>query len=433
MTPMTIAIIGLVGLIVLLVIGVPVGTTMCMVGFFGMGTILNFPAAMSKVGSVAFETINSYNFAVMPLFMLMANLISSTGIGDALYDFFNKTIGRFRGGLAMATVGACAVFAAISSSTMATAVTIGLIALPQMKQLGYDDRLSTGSIAAGGTLGVLIPPSGILITYGIISQTSISKLLMAGLVPGLILAALFCVSIIITTKRRPESGPRGEKYSGKEVWKSFLSCGEIIVLILLVIGGMFAGWFTPTEASAVGAGGALLITLVRKKLTWKTFQKALIGTLNNTGSVYIIIIAALIMNYLLTVSGVPMALSSLISRMNVSYKVVTLVILVIYLFLGCFMDALAMILLTMPIFLPVMTALGADLVWFGIVVTIAMQMASVTPPVGMNVYVTAALDKSIPMENVFKGIVPFLICMIILGALMILFPGIVTWLPNMLG
>lgn len=431
MTPMTVCLIAFGVLVVLLALGVNVGTVMGLIAFGGLAVILSPDAAIIKMGTTPFGTMNDYNFAVMPLFVLMANIICTTGVGKKLYHLFHVSIGRFRGGLAMSTILACAVFAAISSTTVATAVTIGLIALPEMKKAGYKDSLSSGSIAAGGTLGIMIPPSSIMINYSIMAGLSVTKMFISGIIPGLILAVSMCVAIQIVCRIHPEAGPPAPKYSAREVWKALLDCVEIIILIALVLVGMFVGWFTPTEASAVGAAGALIITLIRRSLTWENFLQAIKGTLKNTGMIYFIMIAAFILNYFVAISTLPTKLASVITELNMGWRMVTLVIIVIYLFLGCFLDSLAMVLLTIPIFLPVMTALGADPFWFGIIVVMAQQMGCITPPVGMNVYVTAGLDKSIPMATIFKGILPFLFAMLFTVVLLILFPQLATFLPNL--
>lgn len=432
MTPLIIGIICFLILIVLLALGVNVGTTMALVAFGGMASILTLDASMVKMATVPFSVMNDYNFAVMPMFVLMANIIASTGVGKSLYDLFYVTIGRFRGGLAMSTILACAVFAAISSTTVATAVTIGLIALPEMKKMKYSDALSTGSIAAGGTLGVLIPPSSVMINYAIMAQIGVTELFVAGIIPGIILAVFMCIAIQFTCIKDKNAGPAGPKFSAKEAWTAFMRCGEIIILIIVVLVGMFIGFFTPTEASAVGAAGAIIITLVRRRLTWTNFLEAIKGTLKNTGMIYFILIGAFIMNSFVAMTTIPTALSNLIVGLNMDYRIVTIFVIAIYLILGCFLDSLAMVLLTVPIFLPVMLSLGADPIWFGIIVVLAMQMGCITPPVGMNVYVTAGLDKSIPMATVFKGIVPFLIAMIASIVILILFPNLATFLPSLL-
>lgn len=431
MSPLAIGLIFMGIMLVLIFLGVSVGNSMAMAAFVGFAVLSSPNAAITKVGSTAFDTLNNYNYAVIPLFVLMANIISTTGVGKALYDFFQKCIGRFRGGLAMATILACAIFSAISSTTVATAVTIGLIALPEMKRAGYGNSLSTGTIASGGTLGVLIPPSSVMITYAIIAQASMTKLFVAGVIPGILLALLMCMAVYITCVINPQAGPKGEKCSIKEIAKSLLQCVEVIILIALVLGGMFAGWFTPTEAGAIGAGGAILVTLIRRKLTFKRFIEAVRGTLENTGMVYLILIGAFILNYFVAAAGISSALASLISGLNIGYKMATIVIMLIFLVLGCFLDSLAMVLLTMPIFYPVVTSLGADPLWFGVIVTIAMQLGCLTPPVGMNVFVVAGLDKTIRMEEVFKGVLPFILAIVGVIALLLIWPELATWLPSL--
>lgn len=419
-------------MILLLLLKVPVGTSMSIMAFIGFALIVSFPAALSKAGTTPYDTMSSYSFAVIPLFVLMANLISTTGVGSALFEFFHRSIGKVRGGLAMATILACAIFAAISSTTVATAVTIGLIALPEMKKAGYSSSLATGSIVSGGTLGVLIPPSSVFITYAIIAQVSMTKLFIAGIIPGIILALLMCIIVYVICLINPKAGPKSAKYSFKDIMKSLMQCIEVIILIGLVLGGLFAGWFTPTEAGAVGAGGALILTLIRKKLTWKNFLEAVKGTLENTGMVYLILIGAFMLNYVVAASGISQTIASFIMGLNMSYKLVTIVILVIYLILGCFIDALAMMLFTMPIFFPIITALGADPIWFGVIVTLSMQLGTITPPVGMNVFVIAGLDKSIGIEKVYKGSLPFVIAIIVIVLLLILWPQLATWLPSLI-
>ena len=429
MSALAIGLIFLGVMLILIFLGMSVGTSMGIAAVIGFACIVSTNAAIAKAGSSPFDTINSYSYAVIPLFVLMANIIATTGVGKDLYDFFHKCVGRFRGGLAMATVLACAVFSAISSTTVATAVTIGLIAFPEMRRAGYDDSLSSGTIASGGTLGVLIPPSSVMITYAIIAQASMTKLFIAGVVPGIILAVLMCIAIYVTCLINPKAGPKSEKYSFMDIIKSLLKCLEVIILIALVLGGLFAGWFTPTEAGAIGAAGAIIITLIRKKLTWKNFIDAVKGTLENTGMVYMILIGAFLLNYMVASAGITNALANLVSGANMGYKGVTIIIILIMLVLGCFLDSLAMVLLTMPIFFPVVTALGADPLWFGIIVTLAMQLGCITPPVGMNLFVTAGLDKSLGINKVIKGAIPFIASILVIMILLLVWPELATWLP----
>lgn len=432
MTSVTIGILIVLGMLILMFIGVPIGSCMALAASAGMFFMLAPDAMILKMGSSPFETMTSYTYAVMPLFMLMAMLISTTGIGDDLYEFFYRTVGRFRGGLAMASVLACGIFAAISSSTMATALTIGMIALPQMKRLNYGDSLATGSVAAGGTLGILIPPSGIFIIYGIMTQQSISKLFIAGIIPGLILVALFCTGITLTCRLNPTMGPAGPKFSGKEIWDAAKRCIDIILLLIIVMGGMFAGFFTPSEAAAVGAFGAFLITLARKKLTKKNFIEAIHGTLKASGIVYMILIGAFALNYFMALTNIPTALANAIMEMNLSATLVVVAIIIVYLILGCFLDSLAMILLTMPVFFPLILAMDIDPIWFGVIVTLSVGMGCLTPPVGMNVYVVKGIAKEVPINKIFGGVLPFMAGQVILVVLLFIFPQLATWLPSLI-
>ena len=288
-----------------------------------------------------------------------------------------------------------------------------------------------GSIASGGTLGVLIPPSSVFIIYSIIAQISMTRLFLAGIIPGIILALLMCATVTLTCIIHPNAGPRSRRHTMKEIVTSLLKCLEVILLITLVLGGLFAGWFTPTEAGGVGAAGAIVITLIRKKLTWKKFMEAIKGTLENTGMVYFIMFGAFLLNYLVATAGISTALANFISGIHVGYKLVTVVMLFIYLLLGCFLDAMAMVLLTMPIFYPVIISIGGDPFWFGVIVTISMQLGCITPPVGMNAFVVAGLDSRLGLEKVFKGCIPFMFPIIIIALLLILFPELATWLPGL--
>ena len=431
MSPISIAIIAFVALVVVLFIGIPVSSAMGIVGVAGIILLLTPQAALTKMGVVPYETLSAYNYAVLPMFIMMAQVIAYTGVGEALYTAFYRLIGRFRGGLAMATVVACGIFSAISASVIATAMTIGMIAVPEVLKRGYGPKLATGSIAAGGTLGVMIPPSGILIFYGIMTSQNITELFMAGVIPGIITVVMFCLVTMIICKRNPEEGPPAPKFTSKEIFQGLLGCIDILILIVLVLGGMFVGWFTPSEAGAIGAAGALLLTLLRRKLNWKNFVQALRGTLENTGMLYFILIRGQIMNYFMSLSGLPSALVNLVEGMHLSATAVVACIIVVYLFLGCFMDGLPMILLTIPVIYPLIQSVDIDPIWFGIIATFCLQMAVLTPPVGINVYVVKGLDDRIPIWTVFKGAFPFLCAQIVTVVLLMVFPQLVTWLPNL--
>jgi tripartite ATP-independent transporter DctM subunit len=333
----------------------------------------------------------------------------------------------------MATIAACAVFSAVSASSIATAVTLGLVALPEMRKFGYDDSLATGSVAAGGSMGVLIPPSGILIMYGIISQESIAKLFMAGIVPGILEAIFYICTVFLLCRLNPGLGPRGEKTSFREKIESLTGIIEVVLLILFVLGGLFAGWFTPTEAGGVGAFGAIITSLIRKRLTVRKFRQAILQTVLTTGMVYFIIISAFLLNLFMAVSTIPAELAEFSAGLPLSQNGIMLVILLIYLFLGCFLDAMAMVLLTIPIFLPVAKALGFDPIWFGIILVRVMEIAVITPPVGMNIFAISGVARDVPIFAIYKGIVPFLAADIINILLLLFLPQIVLFLPGLMG
>ena len=432
MTPILAGIIGFIVLFLLLAIGLPIGFGMALVGFGGFWYLVSQSAAFSKLIVTPFDTVCSYDLAVLPLFLLMAHVTFTSGLSKDLYNLAAKWLGRQRGGLAMATVGACAGFAAVSASSVATAATMGLVALPEMKKHKYDISLATGAIAAGGTIGILIPPSSILIIYGIITETSIGRLFSGGIVPGILQALFYMITIYLLCRLKPDYGPRGANFKLREKIAAFGSCGEIIALIILVLGGLIIGWFTPTEAGAVGAFGAIVFSMIRRKLDWPKFKQALIETMKTTGMIYCIMIGAFIFNYFIAVTTIPNALADTVSGLTVSPMIIMLLTIVVYLFLGCIMDAGAMILLTIPVFFPLVISLDFDPIWFGIIVTRVVEIGMITPPIGMNVYVIAGVAGDVPISKIFKGIFPFLIADAIHVALLLLIPGIVLFLPSIM-
>jgi tripartite ATP-independent transporter DctM subunit len=309
---------------------------------------------------------------------------------------------------------------------------MGLVALPEMKKHKYDVSLATGAIAAGGTIGILIPPSSILIIYGIITETSIGRLFSGGIVPGVLQAIFYMITIYLLCRLKPDYGPRGASFNLREKIAAFASCGEIIALILLVLGGLIIGWFTPTEAGAVGAFGAIIFSMIRRKLDWQKFKQALIETMKTTGMIYCIMIGAFIFNYFIAVTTIPNALADTVSGLSVPPLLIMLLTIVVYLFLGCIMDAGAMILLTIPVFFPLVISLDFNPVWFGIIVTRVVEIGMITPPIGMNVYVIAGVAGDVPISKIFKGIFPFLIADVVHVALLLLIPGIVLFLPSVM-
>jgi len=431
MEPISAGILGIILLFVLLAIGLPIGVSMALIGTAGIWLLISGSAAVAKLAIVPFSLASKYDFIVLPLFLLMAEIIFVTDMGKDLYTLAAKWLGRFRGGLAMATIAGCAGFSTISASSLATVATMGAVAKPEMDKYSYHPRLSTGCIAAGSNLGTLIPPSGILIIYGILTETSIGKLFIAGIIPGILLALFYIVTIYIICLLNPNLGPRAEKSTVKEKILAFKHCGEILVLIVIVIGGLVLGWFTPTEAGAVGAAGAIFISMIRRRLTWERFKSAIFKTMRTTGLIYGILIGAFILNSFLAVSNIPNALASFASGLTLPPIGIMAIIMLIYLVLGCFLDAAAMQVLTIPIFFPIAIHLGFDAIWFGIIVARAVEIAMITPPMGMNVFVMAGIARDVPMYTIFRGIIPFLIADLIHVALLILFPALALFLPSL--
>ncbi len=432
MNPIGAGILGVVVLLALLACGLPVGFGMILVGFAGFAYLVSPGAALTKMASSAYISISDYNFTVLSLFILMAEVAFVAGLSKDLYNLAAKWLGHLPGGIAIATIGACAVFAAVSSSSVATAVTMGLVALPEMKKYNYDPRLATGTVAAGGTLGILIPPSGVLIIYGIITEQSIGRLFIAGIVPGIILAIMFMIMIYIRGQLNPNLCPRGPKSAWKEKFTAFGSCGEIILLIMVVLGGLIIGWFTPTEAGAVGAFGAILFSLVRRRLSWHGFKEALLVTARTSGLIYTILVGAFIFNYFLTVSTIPAQLANIVGGFALPPLAVMGVIILVYMVLGCFVDAAAMVLLTVPVFFPLALRLGFDPIWFGIIIVVVVEMAMITPPVGVNVYAISGIAKDVPMADIFKGIFPFFYVLVVFIIILLFVPQLATFLPNIM-
>ncbi|MFC1532433.1 TRAP transporter large permease [Thermodesulfobacteriota bacterium] len=432
MSGVAIGLIAFVILFILLAFGYEIGFSMFLIGFGGAAMIVGVPAAGIKLANIAFDTVSTYLLATLPLFMLMANVCFASGIGSDLYNVARKWLGHYPGGIAIASVGACAGFAAVSASSIATAVTMGLVALPEMKKLNYDPALATGSVAAGGSMGALIPPSGMLIVYGILTETSIGQLFMAGIIPGFLEALFYMIVIFGLCIWKPSLGPRGPKFSIKEKILSIGTCGETIALIFLVLGGLIIGWFTPTEAGAIGAFGAIVFASIRRRLPWAKFKEALFETMKSTGFIFCILMGAHVLNYFLALTMIPYKLGEFVSSLPISPILIMACICLVYLVLGCVMDAAAMITLSLPIFVPLIESIGYDKVFFGIIVVRAMEMALITPPIGVNVYVISGIAPDVPMETIFKGIFPFLAADIVHVIMLLLFPAIALWLPSLL-
>lgn len=432
MNPVLVGFIGTAFLFLLFLLRMPVGYAMGFVGFLGYCLLTSIDGGLSLIGGAPFLIVNSYILSVVPLFLLMGELVFFAGLSRELYDFGQKWLGNLPGGLAMATIAACAGFAAISGSSTATAVTLGTVALPEMKRFKYDDALRSGTVAAGGTLGILIPPSIIMVIYGIMAEVSIAKLFFAGFLPGFLLAFLFMFAIYIQVKIKPTLAQQGAKSTWRERITGFKTTGWVLALFVLIMGGIYAGIFTVTEAAGIGAFGAFLIGLIRRKLSWQNFIHSIVSTGQTTGMLFIIIIGANIFGYFIAVSRLPTALAEFAVTQNWGVFMIILFIFVVYLFLGCIMDGIAMILLTVPIFLPMIEAVNFDPLLFGILVVIVVEMSLITPPVGLNVYMIAGVARDIPMGTIFRGIIPFLIAMVVCFWIVAFFPQIALFIPSLM-
>jgi len=432
---MSLSTIGIIG-IVLLLIGLfsrmPVGFVMALLGLCGFSYVVNFEAGLNLLARDIWDTFSSYGLTVIPLFVFMGQLAYQSGISRRLYHAAYVIAGHRPGGLAIATIGACAGFSAISGSTNATAATMATVTIPEMKRRKYDMGLATGTVAAGGSLGILIPPSVIFIVYGILTEQSIGKLFAAGILPGLLLCSLFFLTIYLQVKKNPTLATPGPKTTLKRKIRSFTGVIETLVLFFLVMGGLFFGIFTPTEAAAAGAFLTLVIALVRRQLTWKGFVQSLSDTTKISCMVMVIVTGAVVFGHFMAITRVPFDLAGWVGSLPLPPHVVLGLIILVYLVGGCFMDALAMIMLTVPIFFPVVQALGFDPIWFGVIIVLVTEMGVITPPVGVNVYVVHGVAKDVPLETIFRGVLPMLLAMLVCNLLLIIFPQIALFLPNLM-
>ena len=431
MDPFLIGVIGIVTLIALLFSKMPIGAGMAIVGFIGFAAVVGFEPALGVLRTVPYTTFSEHSLSVIPLFLLMGAFAFNSGMSEDLFNAVYKWMGHFRGGVAMATIVACACFAAISGSSLATAATLGAIALPEMKKYKYDDGLATGAVAAGGSVGILIPPSVILILYGIITEQSIGKLFLAGIIPGIMEAVFYIFTIGYLTFFKPHHGPRGPKTTFKEKIGSLKSAWEVALLFVVVIGGIYKGIFTPTEAAGIGAFGTFLFALLRKRLSWNNFTHSLAETVQTTGMLFLIILGAMIFGYFLSVTRLPMEFASLVSDLPVNRYVVLASILIITMLLGCIMDSMAIVLLTIPVFYPLIQQLNFEPIWFGILVVRVTEMGLITPPVGLNVFIIKGIS-GVPIGTIFRGVVPHLIADILQVIVLIMFPQITMFLPNLM-
>jgi C4-dicarboxylate transporter, DctM subunit len=435
MTPVEIGILGFIVLFFLLTLGMPIGFCMGLVGFLGMCLLFPFSAAFIKMATVPFDIMSSYSLAVLPLFLFMANIILAAGFGSDLFKVAAKWFGHFRGGLAMATIIAAAGFAACTGSAMATSATMTLVALPEMKKRKYDQKFSIGSVCAGGTIGALLPPSAVFIMYGILTENSIGTLFVAALIPAILTTFSYLLTIYIQCVTKPELGPRTEKVPFVERVISLKDCWEIILLACFIFGGMVVGWFTATEAGAVGALGSIILALLRRRLTFAGLKEALRNTLRTTGFIYGILIGAFIFNYFCAKSTIPEVVGNWAGGLPVPSWVIICVVTVIYLIMGALMDEPSIQVLTIPIFYPlVVNTLGYDPIWFGVIMARLLEIGVIAPPVGMVCFVvTGMLKGEVSLQDVYKGVMPYIYMELITMPLFLFIPAISLWLPKAMG
>jgi tripartite ATP-independent transporter DctM subunit len=431
MSTTSIGLIGIIALVALFVIRMPIAFAMAAVGFVGFSLVTSFKTGLSILPRDIFEQLTSYSISAIPMFILMGYYAFSAGLGTRLYEAAYKILGHIRGGLAIASIFACAAFGAICGSATATAATMGKLAIPTMKKYGYDDTLSTGCIASAGTLGILIPPSVIFLIYGFMTEQSVGKLFISGILPGVILAICMSLAVYFMCLKNPHYGPRGEKSAFKEKVKATVAVLDVLALFIVVIGGLLYGFFTPTQAGGIGAAGALLIGLLRRELTWKAFIHNTFEAVRTSVMILTIIACATVFGKFMTVARIPFAVSDWVADLTVPRFVTMAVILAIYLLGGCFIDAIPLIILTIPILYPIVISLGYDPIWFGVIIVLITCMGVITPPVGVNVYVIKAIARDVPLETIFKGIFPFLAAIIVTAIILMLFPFLATILPSL--
>jgi C4-dicarboxylate transporter DctM subunit len=429
MSPELLGIIGIAFLVVLLIARMWIGLAMALVGFLGFVYLKGFGSAFGVLGTVPYKYISIYPISAIPLFIFMAIVIANTGISTSLFNTAHKWLGQLRGGLAMASVLACGGLAAIMGDSVAEVVTMSKVAVPEMRKHKYDSQLASGCVAAGGTLGILIPPSLGFILYGILTEQSIGMLFMAGILPGILLTLLFMVTIAIITARRPSAGPPGPRTSVKEKIVSLKGTWHMLLLFILIMGGIYAGIFTPTEAGAVGAFGALVISAASRRLTVRRFFDSLLEATKITVMIMLLIVGAFILMKFLAISKLPFMLAGMISGLQLPTYAIFAGIIILYILLGMFLDVFAAVVLTIPVIYPLVVAMGFDPIWFGVVIVLILEMGLITPPVGLNVYALAGVT-GIPLDTIFRGVLPFVVAMIICVIIIAVFPQIALFIPS---
>jgi C4-dicarboxylate transporter DctM subunit len=425
-----VALAGFVALFALMLLRVPVGMAMGLVGVTGYGYLSGAVPALKMVGQTSMRTVTEYTFGIIPMFLLMGAIVAASGMSRELFRAGNTLVGHLKGGLGIATIAACAGFAAISGSSVATAATFSTVAYPEMRQYRYPQSFSTGVIAAGGTLGAMFPPSTVLAVYGVITQQDIGKLFIAGILPGLLAVSMYIATIALIGFLRPGYLPAGPRSSWRERASATLDVWAPLLLFMIVIGGLYGGWFTPTEAGGMGAGGAFLIGALRRRLSRAQLLQSLLHATRTAAAIFTVLIGALLFGYFLTITQTPQHVTAFLTGLGLGRYGVLALIMLMYLALGCLMDALAMVILTVPIIFPVVTALGFDPIWFGVIIVMTVELGLIHPPVGMNVFVIKTVIPEVSFLTIFAGVLPFILTDILRLVILIGFPAIATYLPN---
>lgn len=428
------AIVGIVTMVVLLFLGMNIGISMMLVGIVGYALAVdNWSLALSRLGTVPFTTAQTASYVVIPLFVLMGEFTLESGMSQGLYNACEKWLGRFRGGLNLATIVANGIFGAICGSSSAAVATMGRLSIPETRRYKYDDNFSAATSAAGGTLSWLIPPSTGFIIYGLTAgNLSVGRLFAAGIVPGILLMFAYMIASTVVCTIKPDIAPKGDKYPMKVMLKSLIGLLPIVLLFTVVLGGMFSGIFSYTEAAAIGAFITIAYTAIRGKMTWKGFWSRCLSALKSSIMVFQIMIAANIFGYFLTVTNLPQNLAAFISGLDVNRVIIMFFMLLLYIFIGMFMDTLSVVILTIPIFAPIVTALGYDLIWFGVVIVLVMVLGTITPPIGINLFIAAGIDKNIEINKLMIRVLPYCVALLIVTIICILIPQISLWLPNLI-
>jgi len=434
MDPVTVGILGCVLLVILLFLGMPIAFVMMFVGFTGLWALSSLDAALPKLAETVWGVANNYPYTIIPLFILMGSFAGSGGITRELYNTFDKWARRLPGGLGIATIAACAAFGAVSGSSVAAAAAMGNVALPEMRRFGYDPKLGCGVIAAGGTLSFLIPPSLGFVVYGMLTEQSIGKLLISGILPGALMAAAFIACVVTLVGINPKLAPRStEKVTFRDKIIALKGVWEVLLVFCIVMGGIYLGFINPTEAGAIGATALFIIVIIKRKLTKENLFVALLEMARISIMVLFLVAGATLFSYFLALSTIPTAVSTWIAGLGVSKYVILVIIVAIYFLLGCFLDSVSMMVLTLPVIFPVVVTIGFDPIWFGVLLVLMMEAGLLTPPVGLNIYTIAGIAKDVPMGTIFRGATPFLLSVLATAIILTLFPQIATYLPSLMG